>query len=97
MQKRGKNSIVNLNPLPYLTVLTFFVRIFIFYSPPFVMIDFPNGFECKPDFSKLYRLLTTDAPMGIPEAIDFVKNRKTKAHYRGLRDKTIENASMKGN
>ena len=34
--------------------------------------------------------------LGLMQAIDFVKNRKTKAHYRGLRDKTIENAYKKG-
>ncbi len=38
-----RNWALNLNPLPYLASLTFFVLIFIFYSPPFVMIDFPNG------------------------------------------------------
>lgn len=34
--------------------------------------------------------------LGLMQAIDFVKNRKTKAHFRGLRDKTIENAYKNG-
>ncbi|WP_337859819.1 acetyl ornithine aminotransferase family protein [Ferroplasma sp.] len=34
--------------------------------------------------------------LGLMQAIDFVKNRKTKAHFSELRDKTIENAYKKG-
>ncbi len=34
--------------------------------------------------------------LGLMQAIDFVKNRRTKAHFHGLRDKTIENAYKRG-
>ncbi len=34
--------------------------------------------------------------LGLMQAIDFVKNRKTKAHFQSLRDKTIENAYKSG-
>jgi 4-aminobutyrate aminotransferase len=34
--------------------------------------------------------------LGLMQAIDFVKNRRTKAHFQVLRDKTIENAYKKG-
>jgi 4-aminobutyrate aminotransferase len=34
--------------------------------------------------------------LGLMQAIDFVKNRKTKAHFQSLRDKTIENAYKNG-
>ncbi|MCL4453317.1 MAG: acetyl ornithine aminotransferase family protein [Candidatus Thermoplasmatota archaeon] len=48
------------------------------------------------ELSEKYDAIGDVRGLGLMQAIDFVKNRRTKAHFAALRDKTIENAYKRG-
>ena len=48
------------------------------------------------ELSEKYDAIGDVRGLGLMQAIDFVKNRRTKAHFTALRDKTIENAYKRG-